>query len=45
MEHLEVVPPSVKGGLQHMSFQDDDGLFQVTDMNKKKNFFLYKDAV
>jgi len=45
MEHLEIAPPSVKGGLQHLSYQDDDGLFMVTDMNKGHNFYLYKEQV
>jgi len=45
MEHLEIVPPSVKSSVQHMSSQDDDGLIMITDLNKDKNFFLYKEDV
>jgi len=45
MEHLEIAPPSVKGGLQYLSYQDDDGLFMITDMNKGDNFYLYKEHV
>jgi len=45
MEHLEILPPSVKGGVQFLSSQDKDGLIMVTDMNKGKNFYLYKEAI
>jgi len=45
MEHLEIVPPSVKSGLQYLSSQDDDGIYMVTDLNKGRNFFMYKEQV
>lgn len=31
--HLEILPPSVKAGLQHSSFLDEDGIWDVTCMN------------
>jgi hypothetical protein len=45
MAHLEILPPNNRGGVQHMSSQDDDGLLYVQDMSKRKNFLLYKNDV
>lgn len=41
--HLEVLPPSVKAGLQHMSFLDNDGIWDVTCMNTQKTLALYNE--
>lgn len=43
MEHLEIVPPSVKSGVKYLSSQDDDGLYLVTCLNSQKQFYVYKE--
>ena len=41
--HLECLPPSVKAGLPHMSFQDSEGIIDVTCMNTQKILALYNE--
>lgn len=40
MAHLEVLPPSVKSALKHLSAQDEDGLWDVTCMNTQTNLVV-----
>lgn len=41
--HLECLPPSVKAGIQHLSFQDKDGIWDITCMNTQKVLALYNE--
>lgn len=41
--HLECLPPSVKSGVQHLSFQEADGIWDVTCMNTQKILALYNE--
>ena len=41
--HLECLPPSVKSGVSHLSFQDKDGIWDITCMNTQKILALYNE--
>lgn len=43
MEHLEIVPPAVRGSVQNMSSQDEDGLWQITCLNTQTRIYAYKE--
>lgn len=43
MEHLEILPPSVKSGIKDLSSQDEDGLYMITCMNSGNTFYVYKE--
>lgn len=42
MHHVELLPPCTKYSLANHSFQDDDGLIEITNMNGNTNFVVYK---
>lgn len=39
--HLEILPPSVKSGVAHLSSQDEDGLWRITCMNSLREMLVY----
>lgn len=41
--HLEIIPPSHKSGVSHLSSYDDDGLWRVTCLNSRRTMLLYND--
>ena len=41
--HLECLPPSVKAGIKHLSMQDSDGIWDITDMNSQEVMALYNE--
>eukprot|EP01017_Pseudomicrothorax_dubius_P003968 TRINITY_DN106_c0_g1_i1.p1 TRINITY_DN106_c0_g1~~TRINITY_DN106_c0_g1_i1.p1 ORF type:complete len:513 (-),score=148.62 TRINITY_DN106_c0_g1_i1:146-1684(-) len=41
--HLEILPPAVRTGLQHLSANHDDGLLDVTCMSTQKSLVLYNE--
>jgi hypothetical protein len=41
--HLECLPPSVRAGIQHLSFQDTDGIWDITCLNSQNVMALYNE--
>lgn len=43
VQHLEILPPSVKAGVSDMSSQDYDGLYDIVCMNSHKTIVVYNE--
>jgi hypothetical protein len=43
MAHLEILPPGVKAGLEHLSSQREDGIWRITCQNSLEEIWVYND--
>jgi hypothetical protein len=41
--HLEIVPPSARSGMSHVSAVDPDGITNVTCLNTQNELLFYND--
>lgn len=44
MEHLEIIVPYVSIGAKFLTANDEDGFFQIKDLNKQRTFIVSKRA-